>query len=100
MAILYQSNPILWHLIGRWLIRTKHLSLVNILAARAVVSEFMPYFRSTDPIVRCIDELLQDRRWLEQTSNELIDLVEPMTQKDAGAEVARIGIEILRGERG
>jgi len=48
---MYQSSRILWHLAGRWLVKTKYLSLVNILAGQELVPEFMPYFRSIDPIV-------------------------------------------------
>jgi len=97
MVILYQTNPVLWHLVGRWLVRAKFLALVNLLADREVVPEFMPYFTSTDPIARKIDVLLQDKDRLERTSNDLVDMVEPLTQKKAGEEVARIAVELLRG---
>jgi len=97
MVILYQTNPVLWHLIGRWLVRSKFLALVNLLADREVVPEFMPYFTSTDPIVRKIDALLQDKDRLERTSNDLVDLIEPMTKRKAGEEVARITVEMLKG---
>lgn len=97
MVILYQTNPVLWHLIGRWLVRSEFLALVNILAGREVVPEFMPYFNSTEPILRTIDALLQDNAGLERMSGELIDLVEPMTQRKAGQEVARIAVGMLKG---
>jgi hypothetical protein len=42
MAIMYQSNKYLWKLIGRRIVTTKYLSLVNILAQDELVPEFMP----------------------------------------------------------
>jgi len=95
MAIMYQSSKILWHLIGRWLIKTKYLSLVNILANKELVPEFMPYFSSIEPAVEAIVLLLEDSDKLAQISEELIKLVEPLAEKKASKEVAQIVIEML-----
>ena len=95
MVVMYQSSRILWHLVGRWLVHPKFFTLVNLLADRELVPEFMPYFRSIEPIVRRIDEYLADRRRLAQVSNDLIDMVEPLTQKKAGEEVAKVVREML-----
>ncbi len=95
MVIMYQSSRILWHLIGRWLIRTKYLSLVNILAGKELVPEFMPYFSSIEPIAESIEQLLEDRDKLTQISSELIKLAEPLAEKKARQEVAKIVVEML-----
>jgi len=95
MVIMYQSSRILWHLLGRWLIRTKYLSLVNILAGKELVPEFMPYFSSIEPITESIERLLEDRDKLTQISGELIRLAEPLAEKKARQEVAKIVIEML-----
>jgi len=81
--------------VGRWLVHPKFFTLVNLLADRALVPEFMPYFASIEPIVRQIDGYLQEPGTLGQMSNALIDLVAPLTQKKAGEEVARVVIEML-----
>jgi len=60
------------------------------------VPEFMPYFTSVEPIVRRVEAYLQDRTLLAKTSNELIDVVEPLTLKKASEETARIVAEMLR----
>jgi lipid A disaccharide synthetase len=78
---MYQSSKILWHLLGRWLLKTKYLSLVNILANKELVPEFMPYFGSIKPIVETIELLLENSDKLAQTSGELIQLAEPLTKK-------------------
>jgi len=95
MVIMYQSSRILWRLAGRFLVKTKYLSLVNILAGRELVPEFMPYFTSIEPIVDTIERLLEDENKLSQISGELIDLVKPLAEKKAGEETAKIVIEML-----
>jgi lipid-A-disaccharide synthase len=95
MVIMFQSSRILWQLVGRWLIKTKYLSLVNILAGKELVPEFMPYFTSIEPIVESIEPLLQDKNKLTQISSELIQLAEPLAVKKARQEVAQIVLEML-----
>jgi len=95
MVVMYQTNRILWQLVGRWLVHPKFFALVNLLADRELVPEFMPYFVSTEPIVRQIDAYLQDRSLLTRTSNDLIDMVEPLTHKKASEEVAQAVVEML-----
>jgi lipid-A-disaccharide synthase len=96
MVIMYQSSKILWHLLGRWLLTTKYLSLVNILANKELVPEFMPYFGSIKPIVEAIEMLLENSDKLTQTSSELIQITEPLSRKKACKEVAGIVVEMLR----
>ena len=107
MVIMYQSSRMLWHLIGRWIVKTKYLSLVNILSSResptrqhgygdgALVPEFMPYFSSIDPIVTVIEQLIENRDKLIQTSSELTNLTMPLSQKKACEEVANIAADML-----
>ncbi len=95
MVIMYQSSRILWKLVGWWLVKTKYLSLVNILAGRELVPEFMPYFNSIDPIVESIDGFLKDRDKLERLSRDLTELTEPLTEKKAREEVAKIVLSEL-----
>jgi lipid-A-disaccharide synthase len=96
MVIMYQSSRILWHLVGRWLIKTKYLSLVNILAGKELVPEFMPYFSSIEPIVQSIELLLENSDKLAQISAELIKLAEPLGEKKACEQVAEIAVKMLR----
>ena len=95
MVVMYQTNRVLWQLAGRWLVHPKFFTLVNLLADRELVPEFMPYFTSINPIVQRIDSYLQDPRLLTRTSHDLIDMVEPLTHKKASEEVARVVVEML-----
>jgi lipid-A-disaccharide synthase len=95
MVIMYQSNKLVWHLFGQWLIRTRFLSLINILAKRELVSEFMPYFTSTEPIFgKCI-RLLASRTRLINLSRELMDLAEPLAGGNASDNVAGMALEMM-----
>lgn len=95
MVIMYQSSRILWYLLG-WAMQTKYLSLVNILSGRELVPEFMPNFTSIEPIVASIEQLLQDNDKLAQLSSELTRLTEPLAEKKASQEVAKIAVQMLR----
>jgi lipid-A-disaccharide synthase len=95
MVIMYQSSRLLWHLVGRWLVTTPRLSLLNILAGRTMVPEFMPYFGSIDPIVRTCEKLLAEPSELARISAELLRLVEPLAAKNASEQVALLAAEML-----
>jgi len=95
MVVMYQSNRIAWNLLGWCVIKTRFLSLVNILAQRELVPEFMPYFTSIDPIVESIEPFLADKNKLTKISAELTKLTRPLGQKKAGDEVAKIAVEML-----
>ena len=95
MVIMYQSSRILWHLLGRWIVKTEYLSLVNILSGRELVPEFMPYFASIEPIIATIEQLLEDPEKLAQISKSLAGLTEPLAKKKAREEVAKIVVEML-----
>jgi lipid-A-disaccharide synthase len=95
MVIMYQSSRLLWHVVGRFIVKTRFLSLVNILAGKELVPEFMPYFTSIDPIVLDIEQLLADKTKLAQMSAELTRLVEPLAAKKASHETADILLNML-----
>ena len=95
MVIMYQSSRLLWHLVGTWLVNTEYLSLVNILAGRELVPEFMPYFASVEPIAAKCVELIRDRDRLRKLSTELVKLVQPLRTQDASQTTAEIVGEML-----
>ncbi len=95
MVIMYQSSPILWHLLGRWLVKMKYFSLVNILADKELVPEFMPYFTSTEPIVQRCRQFLDDSDKLAQTSGRLIELVSSLQTDTASQKTAQIALDML-----
>jgi lipid-A-disaccharide synthase len=95
MVIMYKTSALMWHIIGHWLVTTKYLSLVNILAGRELVPEFMPYFRSTQPIVETVQGLFQDKSRLTQISADLLAMALPLTSKKAAGTVAQAAASML-----
>lgn len=98
MIVMYNTNRWTYNLIGRWLITTPYFSIPNILAGRRVVPEFMPYYRSTDPIIAQAVEWLSAPGALERIRHELRAAVQPIVKRGAAANAARELIALI-GER-
>jgi lipid-A-disaccharide synthase len=96
MVIMYQSSKLMWHLIGKRLIKVRHLSLVNILAGKELVPEFMPYFDAVEPIYQACQTLISDKAGLQALSRELIELTRPLVGGNASDRVAQLVIEMLK----
>jgi lipid-A-disaccharide synthase len=96
MIVMYQSSWLLWHLVGRWLIRTPHLSLPNIVAGRKLVPEYMPYFMSIEPIVDTAMDYLCDTRRLQKASADLIELVKPLAGRNTADRVAENVLKMVQ----
>jgi lipid-A-disaccharide synthase len=98
MVVVYKSNKLLWRLLGKWLIRTKHLSLVNILAGRQLVPEFMPYIKSEQQVLEKCTQMLQDKELLTETSKELTELASPLAEIRASQRSAEIIMQMLENK--
>jgi lipid-A-disaccharide synthase len=97
MIVMYNHSRWAYELIGRWLIATRWLSLPNIIAGRQIVPEFMPYYRSADPIAATAAEMLSTPQTLERISRQLDELMTPLIKTGASANTARIVAEMLHG---
>ncbi len=95
MIVMYNASRVLYTLLGRRLIRTPFFCMVNILAGRELVPEFMPYFRSTEPIVAKAVELLADASLRERMSASLADLIDPLVKTGASDNVAAEALDLL-----
>ena len=102
MVILYRTSAMMWalhKLLGRWLLNTPHLSLVNILAGRRLVPEFMPWQGSAGPLVRMTLEVMDDLGWLFETRQALMDLTDSLCAPNGALacdNAARLVIELLK----
>ncbi len=93
MIVMYNASRWAYRLLARWLIRTRHLSLVNILAGRRLVPEFMPYYRSTEPIAREALRLLGDEPRRQAIARNLDELIRSLGTRRASDEAARVVLE-------
>jgi len=99
MVVMYNTSRIGYHLLGRWLIHTKHFCMVNILAGREVVPEFMPYYRSTEPIAARAVELLSSPERRQTMSQELADVIDPHVKTGASDNAAAEALDLLDRHR-
>lgn len=94
MIVMYNASRAFYQLIGRWLIRTPHLSLPNILAGRPIVPEFMPYYRSTTPIADRAVELLRSEPARSAMAQELATVMEPLRRRRASERTAAMLLDL------
>jgi lipid-A-disaccharide synthase len=93
MVIFYRASRLGHRLARPWLLRTPHLSLVNILAGRRLVPELMPWSGRAGPLIETVFEVMDDYGWLCEVRRELRGLVEPLrapggSASDNAAELA------------
>jgi len=95
MVVMYNGSKWGYRLVGRWLIRTPHLSLANILAGRRIVPEFMPYYTSTQPIAaEALDILARPDRQVTIKA-DLRAVIESLGNRNAAENTARIALEMI-----
>jgi lipid-A-disaccharide synthase len=102
MIVVYHGNPVLWHGIGRWLVRIPTRTLVNLLAAgpsatpdRHVTPEFTPWYGSVLPVADLALDYLRLPEKLEAQRQRLAELVGSLDRPGASANVARIALDMI-----
>ena len=93
MVVFYNVSPRQWHLLGRWLIKTRTFALPNVISewqdGRRVIPEFVPHFGEPEPIAEELTRLVNDPAVREQQLSGLKRVAEPfgaVTFKDAAAD--------------
>jgi len=102
MVIFYRVGRLGYSILGPWLIRTPHLSLVNILAGRRIVPELMPWHGSRRQLVEMVLEVMEDLGYLLETRQSLIDIVEPLRApppRSASDNAAALAVSLLERNR-
>jgi lipid-A-disaccharide synthase len=99
MIVVYRINPILWNLAGRWLIKTKKIAMVNILAGQIdLVPEFIPWYGSNQPVIDCAIDLLRHPEKLREQRDKLDALMKTIDKPGASMNVARLALELINRE--
>jgi lipid-A-disaccharide synthase len=78
MVIVYKAWMLGYHLLARHLIRTPHLSLVNILAGKELVPELMPWNGDVDQLVTTTLAMMEDTQRLRDVRQELLSITKPL----------------------
>jgi lipid-A-disaccharide synthase len=103
MIVMYNASRWFYQLVGRWLITTPYLSIPNLLAGRQIVPEFMPYYRSVDPIVETARQWLASPEKLASIRRELLDATAPIAVAGAAGRTTQMLTELIdrrRSQRG
>ncbi len=97
MLVMYTLAWWKWNFAGRFLVQTRYLSLVNILAGRELVPEFIPFHGSLRPLLRRAGELLSQPQQRTAIARELGELVAPFEAFSRDMPAARrVALEIAR----
>ncbi len=100
MVVMYNGSKWGYRLVGRHLITTPHLSLVNILAGRRIVPEFMPYYDSTEPIAAEALDILNNTTRRQTVKADLQAVVASLGTSRAAEQTARMAIEMIASHAG
>jgi lipid-A-disaccharide synthase len=96
MIVVYRVNRLLWHGVARWLLRTKKIAMVNILAGQIdLVPEFVPWYGSNQPVIDCALDLLRHPDKLRAQRDDLDALMKTIDQPGASMNVARLALELM-----
>lgn len=93
MIVMYDVGPLLGPLYrrwGHWVVRAPHLSLVNTLARRRIVPEFMPSVGDLDVVARTARGLLADGQWRERIVRSLHEVCAPLENGAASPAVCAL----------
>ena len=96
MVALFSIHPLAWHLVARHFINTKYITLVNILANRELIPEYIPFYGSPLPIARECIELLSRPDLRQKMSQELLELVAPLHPSDDVLAADRVAEEVIK----
>lgn len=93
MIVVYDAGALFnwgYRWAGSRVVRTPHLSLVNVLARRRLVPEFMPCVRDVNQPAAVAALLLTDDHWRALMRSELASLVGPLERAQASGRVCEI----------
>src|SRR5450432_991493 len=97
MIVVYRGSPLLWHVLGRWLVRTRTYSLVNLLSDchEHIVPEFVPWYGSNEPVANFAIDLLKHPEKLHDQRERLLHLIKSLNKPGASMNVAKIAMEMI-----
>ena len=96
MIVVYRINPLLWELVGRWVVRTRKIAMVNILAGQIdLVPEFIPWYGSNQPVTECALEFLRHPELLAAQREKLDALMAPIDHPGASLNAAKLALSLM-----
>jgi lipid-A-disaccharide synthase len=100
MVVVFRAGRLAYYTIGKCVIRTPNLSLVNILAGSRIVPELMPWFASRRELNLAVLDVMDDPGWLVETRTALwtvADTLLPPNDRTASQNAAEYVAEAGMG---
>jgi lipid-A-disaccharide synthase len=94
MVVIYKLS-LLTYLIGKLLLHIKHVSLVNILAGRDVVTELIQDTANSENIIKELKKFVSDTRYREDILNSYKIIKKPFSSKRPSERVAEMVMEMI-----
>jgi lipid-A-disaccharide synthase len=97
LIVVYRVTRAVWHLLGRWVIKTRTYSLVNLLndTRQEIVPEFIPWYGSNAPVANKALEYLQNPALLAEQSQRLRQVIRGLNKPGASRSVAELAIDLM-----
>jgi lipid-A-disaccharide synthase len=97
MVVVYRISTVLWQAVGRWVIKTPKIAMVNILAGNTdLVPEFIPWNGDPKPVAEAALSFLASPDKLADMRKSLLDLIQPLDRRGASDNVAKLAMNMLR----
>jgi lipid-A-disaccharide synthase len=95
--VVYQGNPAAWHLIGRWLVKTRTFSMVNYLSGRPehIVPEVIPWYGAVGPVADMAISYLRDPAKLESQRADVMKVIHAIDRPGASENAARLALSLM-----
>jgi lipid-A-disaccharide synthase len=105
MVIFYRTGLVvrtLRRLLGKRAVPTPYFALVNILAGRRIVPEFMPWRGNVGPVKEMVQEVLDDLGYLFEARRNLLEVTESLRvppPQTASGNAADLIIKVMESRR-
>ena len=101
MLIVYRLPAWQWHLAARWVIRSPHIGLVNLLngPGEKIVPEFFPWDGRPAAVAEAAVAMLGHPDRLAAQAGRLNELVRTLDTPGASMKVARLALEMIDARR-
>lgn len=95
MVVFYKSNPLVYMLLGRWVLTTEFFTLPNLIAGREIVPELIPHFAGYEPVLAAARTLLSSPDKAARQIDDLNNVTAQFQGHRAGPEAAAAICEAL-----
>ncbi len=93
MVVVYKLSPLTYQL-GKRIVDVKHISLVNILSGKEVVTELIQERANTEEVMKELKKIMFDTRYREEMFDNLRKMKEPFLRKNTSNRVAEMVMEL------